>query len=174
MTDWSRGDDVEAMERSLAGLAGGIRETTRLLRALAPLAGELRSIQEATALWQAAPAQTLAPSQTVPSPPRRTVTVAIARMDGPLDASVIERALAALPGVRRVDVTRVDRGRLTALVETDRTPAELRLHDALLAVFTEGVAGGWNGDAEFIAVVGPSVPAPGPKMYPASEGDRSM
>jgi hypothetical protein len=158
MNGLSGARDVEGMERSLHGLAGSLRDAARLLRALAPVAEELRSVQAAMAEWQLE-----APASPVPAPPaptqhqRRSVSVAVARMDGPLDPGVIQRALATTPGVLTAEVNRVDRGRLSARVETDRTPADLRLHDALLAVFTEGVSGGWNGDAEFIAVVGPEV-----------------
>jgi hypothetical protein len=163
MANWSGTHDIEGMERSLAGLTGAMRDAARLLRALAPVAEEMRSVQGALVEWQAAALgePSMQTSMARPTPARRTVSVAVARVDGPLDAGVIERALAMLPGVLGVSVTRVDRGRLTAAVETDRSPAELRLHDALLAVFTEGVSGGWNGDAEFIAVVGPVVPAAG-------------
>jgi hypothetical protein len=151
--------DVAGLEQRLAALVGSMRDTTRLLRALAPVAAELREMEAALRAWQRAMPDEQAllahPSDNTHASGRRVVSVAVARMDGPIDPGVIERALRATPGVFTARVTHVDRTRLTVDVETDRPPADLALHDALLAVFSEGVSGGWNGDAEFIAVVGP-------------------
>jgi hypothetical protein len=165
MADSTGPRDIERMERSIDALMGVLQDASRLLRALAPVAQEFRAMQAAVEQWQPLlPPGTLGLEIAAPPPPpgRRTVSVAVARVDGPIDPAPIKRALAGVPGVTGLAITRVERGRLSVAVETDRPPAELPLHDALLGVFSEGVSGGWNGDGEFIAIIGPSSATDGP------------
>lgn len=104
-----------------------------------------------------------APAAHEPShPARRTVAISVSRAEGPLDLVRVHSALEAIPGVSGLALTGYTRGRAGMLIETDRSPQELPLREALLAVFPEGVTGRWQGDSEFAAVIGPPSSAAAP------------
>lgn len=86
---------------------------------------------------------------------RRTVAVAVARADGPLDPYRIKAALAALPGVESTNITRLSRGRITLELLARGVLDEAALQRALAGVYPN-VTGGWDRDGEYIAFVNPS------------------
>jgi hypothetical protein len=85
---------------------------------------------------------------------KRTVSVTVSRPEGSLDLVRVHGALESIPGVTGLALTSYTRGRAGILLETDRPPSALELDSALTAVFPEGVNGGWQGESEYVAVIG--------------------
>lgn len=107
-----------------------------------------------------APSAPQAPAEPASSAPaqaagaKRTVSVTVSRNEGPLDLVRVHGALESVPGVTGLALTSYTRGRAGILLETDRPPADLDLGDALGSVFPEGVNGNWEGENEYVAVIG--------------------
>jgi hypothetical protein len=221
--------DLDALERDAAGAIEAIRTAARLMRAIAPLAAELRALQEAMHDLQAvlgqpedprplaaaqdtplpaappappAPAPLPAPDPVwtqAPEPPpaqpteehpavpwsrpieqlaarpavvpfptprageeagvraeqrSRTITVTVSRAEGPLDLVRVHGALDAVEGISGLALASYTRGRAVILLDSDRTPEQLGLYEALQAAFPEGVSGRWLGPNEFLATIG--------------------
>lgn len=231
MTNTNHPRDYDELERNAAGAVEAIRTVTRLMRALAPVAAELRALQEAIVELQAAaqfetwprlgrgaeaepvpmaavvaptplpepeatparepeppppvlsrqapgtPAE--APSSVVPFPltraesetqtapaerasRMRTVTVTVSRAEGPLDLVRVHGALDAVEGISGLALASYTRGRAVILLDTDRSPDQLALDEALRAAFPEGVQARWLGPTEYLATIGTAETAPTP------------